>query len=85
MGKLKFLVSLITRENDYQLEQAHAAQMAAHSAGVDVDIIYAENYRITQSTQMRSLQVSFGFAPGAYFALKSAHFDRLVTTSKLLP
>jgi ribose transport system substrate-binding protein len=66
VGKLKFLVSLITRDNDYQLEQAHAAQMAAHSAGVDVDIIYAENDRITQSTQiLKRIQGPPGDRPSA--------------------
>jgi ribose transport system substrate-binding protein len=52
MRKLKFLVSLMTNENDYQLEQAHSAELAATKLGVDIDIIYAENDAITQSTQL---------------------------------
>jgi ribose transport system substrate-binding protein len=50
--KLKFFISLITAENDYQLEQARAAQTAAHKMGIDVRITYAENDSITQSTQI---------------------------------
>ena len=52
MGKLRFLVSLITKENDYQVEQAAAARAAASELGVDADIIYADNDPITQSTQV---------------------------------
>jgi len=52
MSKLRFLVSLITKENDYQVEQAAAARAAASDLGVDTDIIYADNDPITQSTQV---------------------------------
>ncbi len=52
MSKLRFLVSLITKENDYQVEQAAAALTAAKEIGVDVDIVYADNDPITQSTQV---------------------------------
>ncbi len=52
MRKLKFLVSLMTNENDYQLEQAHSAELAATKLGVEIEIIYAENDAITQSTQL---------------------------------
>jgi ABC-type sugar transport system substrate-binding protein len=50
--KLKFLVSLTTDENDYQLEQANAANEAARSFGVDVQVVFAENDAITQSQQL---------------------------------
>jgi ABC-type sugar transport system substrate-binding protein len=50
--KPKFLVSLITQDNDYQQEQAQAAEIAGRRAGVDIQIAYAENDRITQSTQI---------------------------------
>jgi ribose transport system substrate-binding protein len=36
MKKLKFLVSLTTNDNDYQIEQAAAAEEAARRLGVDV-------------------------------------------------
>jgi ribose transport system substrate-binding protein len=52
MRKLRFLVSLMTRENDYQLEQAASAQQAAASHGVEVQILFAENDSITQGTQV---------------------------------
>jgi ribose transport system substrate-binding protein len=52
MRKLNFLISLMTNENDYQLEQAHAAELAAARLGVDIQILYAENDAITQSTQL---------------------------------
>jgi ribose transport system substrate-binding protein len=52
MANLRFIVSLITKENDYQVEQAAAAQAAAQKLGVDVQILYADNDAITQSTQL---------------------------------
>jgi ABC-type sugar transport system substrate-binding protein len=52
MKKLRFLVSLITKNNDYQLEQAVAAEEAAKSLGVDVQILFADSDAITQSTQV---------------------------------
>ena len=52
MAKLRFLVSLITQENDYQLEQAAAATSTAVRLGVDAQILYANNDAITQSTQI---------------------------------
>jgi len=57
MKRLRFLVSLITQENDFQLEQAADAQEAARRLGVDIEIIYAGNDAITQSTQiLRAIQ-----------------------------
>jgi len=52
MKKLRFLISLTTRDNDYQLEQAQAAELAAAKLGVDTEILYADNDAITQSTQI---------------------------------
>ena len=52
MANLRFIVSLITKENDYQVEQAAAAQAAAQKLGVDMQILYADNDAITQSTQL---------------------------------
>src|SRR5438477_2525760 len=52
MAKLRFVVSLITKENDYQMEQTASANAAAREFGVDADILYAENDAITQSTQL---------------------------------
>jgi len=52
MKKFKFLVSLTTRGNDYQEEQATAAQETARRLGVDVDILDAHNDSINQSQQL---------------------------------
>jgi ribose transport system substrate-binding protein len=52
MKKLRFLVSLTTGDNDYQIEQAQSAEQAARKSGVDIQIIYADNDAITQSTQL---------------------------------
>ena len=52
MSRLKILVSLSTRENDYQVEQAAAADAAAQRLNVDVQIVYAENDAINQSQQI---------------------------------
>jgi len=52
MRKLKFLVSLTTSDNDYQLEQANAAEQAAKRFAVEVQVLYADNDAINQSTQL---------------------------------
>jgi len=52
MGKLRFLVSLTTNDNDFQLEQAQAAEQAASKFGVSVQTLYAQNDAINQSTQI---------------------------------
>ena len=52
MKKLRFVVSLTTKDNDYQIEQAHAAEEAAVRAGVDIEILYADNDAILQSQQL---------------------------------
>ena len=52
MKDLNFLVSLTTADNDYQAEQAMAAENAARRLGVNVEVIYAENDAVTQSQQL---------------------------------
>ena len=52
MKKLKFVVSLTTRDNDYQMEQAAAAEEAAQRFGADLKILDAENDAILQSQQL---------------------------------
>ena len=47
-----FVVSLLTQDNDYQVEQAASAEDAARALGVDVQIIYADNDSILQSQQI---------------------------------
>ena len=52
MKKLSFVVSLTNNENDYQQEQAAAAEKAARRLGVDVKIIQADNDSLKQSQQL---------------------------------
>ena len=52
MARARFLVSLITKDNDYQREQAAAAEEVARTLGVDVQIVYAESDAIMQSQQL---------------------------------
>ncbi len=52
MNKLNVVVSLITDDNDYQLEQAASAQAAALKLGIGVEIIYAGNDAVQQTQQI---------------------------------
>lgn len=66
MDKLRFVVSLTTNDNDYQIEQAKAAEEAGRRLGVEVQIIYADNDSITQSTQLlKSIQSTEDHRPDA--------------------
>lgn len=52
MKKLRFVVSLITDDNDYQRQQAVVAQQAAARQGVDLRTLFASNDAILQSQQL---------------------------------
>jgi ABC-type sugar transport system substrate-binding protein len=52
MKRLIFVVSLTNDENDYQQEQAAAAEKAGRRLGVDVKIIHADNDALAQSQQL---------------------------------
>src|SRR5579864_5370642 len=52
MKRLNFLVSLTNNDNDYQQEQAAAAEKAGRRLGVDVTIIHANNDALAQSEQL---------------------------------
>ncbi len=52
MKKLKFIVSLHTEDNDFQVAQAAAAREAAQKYGIDAEIVYADNNAVDQSTQL---------------------------------
>jgi ABC-type sugar transport system substrate-binding protein len=52
MKKLKFLLSLTTNDNDYQIEQAATAEDAARKLGAQLQIVYADNDAINQSQQL---------------------------------
>ena len=51
---LNVLVSLITDDNDYQLEQAASAQSAAVKLGARVQIVYSGNDAVQQTQQILS-------------------------------
>jgi len=50
--KLHILVSLTTTDNDYQMEESHFAEQAASKVGAHLEIVFADNDAITQSTQL---------------------------------
>ena len=52
MQRLSFLISLTNDDNDYQQEQAAAAEKTARRLGVDVKIIHASNDPLMQSQQL---------------------------------
>src|ERR1700720_3748464 len=52
MKQLSFVVSLTNNDNDYQQEQAAAAEKAARRLGVEVKIIHANNDALAQSQQL---------------------------------
>jgi len=52
MKRLSFLVSLTNNDNDYQQEQAAAAEKAARRLGADVTVIHANNDALAQSQQL---------------------------------
>ena len=54
MNKLSVLVSLVTDDNDFQLEQAASAQTAAAKLGAEVQVIFAGNDAVQQTQQILS-------------------------------
>lgn len=52
MKKLRFIVSLITDDNDYQRQQASVAQESAARLGVELQTLFARNDAIYQSQQL---------------------------------
>jgi ribose transport system substrate-binding protein len=66
MTKLRILVSLTTSDNDYQIEQAESAEISARKVGVDLQIVYADNDAINQSTQiLKAVQAASTVRPHA--------------------
>lgn len=52
MDSKRILISLITKDNDYQREQAVAAERVAAKLGMRTEILYAGSDAITQSQQL---------------------------------
>jgi ribose transport system substrate-binding protein len=66
MKKPRILLSLMTEENDYQLEQAASARLVALGRPVELQILFAGNDTITQSTQiLRAIQGDASQRPDA--------------------
>src|SRR5580704_4422714 len=64
--KIRIVVALTTNDNDYQIEQAQSAEQAATRLGLTVEIIYADNDAINQSTQiLKVVQASPEHRPDA--------------------
>ncbi|HXY20664.1 MAG TPA: sugar ABC transporter substrate-binding protein [Gemmatimonadales bacterium] len=49
MDTLRVLLSLITRDNDYQREQASVAEATARRLGISLQVIFADNDAIAQT------------------------------------
>ena len=66
MNKLRFLVSLHNRENDFQVAQAQCAEATARKLGIDAEIVFAEDDAVHQSTQLlNAIQVKKEARPDA--------------------
>jgi ABC-type sugar transport system substrate-binding protein len=52
VNKLKVVVSLLTEDNDYQLEQAASAQSTALELGANVQIVFSGNDAVQQTQQL---------------------------------
>jgi ribose transport system substrate-binding protein len=52
MKTLKVVLGLITRDNDYQREQASVAEATARRLGIALQVLYADNDAITQTKQL---------------------------------
>jgi ribose transport system substrate-binding protein len=66
MKKLKLLVSLHTRDNDFQIAQAQSAEETSRKLNMDAEIVFADNDAVNQSTQiLKAIQGSADSRPGA--------------------
>jgi ribose transport system substrate-binding protein len=62
---LNFVVSLTTDDNDYQQEQAAAAESAGKRLGVGIQVIHADNDAFKQSDQLLKIVQAPGLRPDA--------------------
>lgn len=70
MKRLKFLVSLVTSDNDYQREQARAVAQAAGRLDVEAQVIYADGDAINQGQQLlKAIQAAPNLRPDAIICL----------------
>lgn len=66
MKDLRFLVSLHTADNDYQIAQAAAAEQTARKLGIKLTLAYSDNDAVSQSTEvLKAIQSPPGSRPDA--------------------
>jgi ribose transport system substrate-binding protein len=65
MTKLSVVVSLLTEDNDYQLEQAASAQAAAMELGCNIQIVFSGNDAVHQTQQILGFIQDPGKRPDA--------------------
>lgn len=66
MRKLRVLVCLPTRDNDFQLEQAWSVEQVAQTLNIELTLLYADNDSITQSSLiLKAVQASADSRPDA--------------------
>jgi len=57
MKKLRFLVSLHTRENDFQVAQAQSGEDTARKLGIDAEIVFADGCWWNRSASFSNLEL----------------------------
>jgi ribose transport system substrate-binding protein len=66
MKKLKVVLALITKDNDYQLEQASVAEATAQRLGMDLQVLFADSDAIVQTRQiLTAIHADAGARPDA--------------------
>src|SRR5258707_11389910 len=65
MKKPSVLLSLVTADNDFQLEQAAAAHQAARQFDAEIQVIYADSDAIQQGEQLLEVIHGRGSRPDA--------------------
>src|SRR4051812_29748472 len=65
MSNINVIVALMTRDNDYQAEQATAVAALASSLGVKIEIIYADNDAVNQTQQIIKIIQNADVKPAA--------------------
>ena len=61
MKNLRILLSLHTRDNDFQIAQAAAADQVSRKLGIQLKIAYADNDAVNQSTEILGAMWYAGF------------------------
>jgi len=62
---LRFVLSLMTQENDYQMEEASEAERICRELGIELQVLYADNDAVRQSQQLLDEILTKGDRPNA--------------------